>query len=398
MIDDRDPVPPADADADAALRDAYAFAPGAAEDAVARFRLPEPAPSRRLPWLLVPAAAAAGIGAGLLLAGGAAPPAAPPSAPVAGMIALATGPISDGKGLPLAAGSVIHEGDTVVAAAGTRASLLLADGSEVRLDRGARVRVADVVGPVFEGEVWGGREIAVLAGRAWARVAAGDLFSLVAGPATVRVTGTELSVSRGPERTEVLLHSGSARVEAGGAARDLVAGQEVEFSGGALSEARRTPSEAIATGWMVELYAYAGRHERDLADHMDRMLSEMGRRKVAHLEERAIVEELGPVCRVPVARFLVSEAAAADGETGARRKAARVLAAIADPSVAAELARALRDPDAEVRVQAARAIRRVSDGAACPEPGAFRDSCDEGAAAAADAWARSCAPAPTPPR
>jgi hypothetical protein len=145
---------------------------------------------------------------------------------------------------------------------------------------------------------------------------------------------------------------------------------------------------------MIELYAYAGRHERDLADHMDRMLAEMGRRKMAHVEEEEIVRDLAPVCRVPVARFLVSEAAQAEGETAARRKAARVLESIADASVASELAAALRDPDPQVRVSAAKAIQWVSKGAACTSPEAFRGSCDLGEAAAADAWAKSCTPAP----
>ena len=392
MTPEPDRDPPVDAEIDAALRDAYAFAPGAAEEAAARFRLPAPRPVR-WPWFAIPAAAAAGIAIGIGLAPRGLPPSpAPP--PVAGMIALATGPIFDGKGVPLAAGHPLREGDTVVAAPGTRASLLLADGSEVRLDRGARVELRDIVAPEFEGEIWGGREIAVLAGRAWARVAQGDLFGVVAGPARVRVTGTELSVARSDERTEVLLHSGSAQVEAAGVARDLIAGQEVEFANGKLSEARRTYSEAIATGWMIELYAYAGRHERDLADHMDRMLAEMGRRKMAHVEEEELVRDLGPVCRVPVARFLVSEAAQAESEIAARRKAARVLERIADPSVAAELAAALRDPDAQVRVSAAKAIQWVSKGAACTTPEAFRGSCDLGEAAAADAWAKSCTPAP----
>ncbi|HEU4395882.1 MAG TPA: FecR domain-containing protein, partial [Planctomycetota bacterium] len=279
-------------------------------------------------------------------------------------------------------GKPVHERETVQVPDDGRAALVLSDGTEVRLDRGTRITLV------------AGRALSLEAGRAWSRVVAGDPFLVAAGDTRISVLGTELSVTRGPKSTEVQLFSGRARVEAGGTARDLVAGQEVEFAGGTLSEARRTYSEAIATGWMLELSAYAGTHARDLADHMDRMLAEMGRRKMAHIEEQAIVEELGPVCRVPVARFLVSEAAEAEAETAARRKAARVLERIADASVATELATALRDSDAEVRVSAAKAIRRVSEGTACAEPALFRGSCDDAAAAAADAWAKTCTPAP----
>ena len=167
----------------------------------------------------------------------------------------------------------------------------------------------------------------------------------------------------------------------------------MSFAEGKLSEPTRTYSEAIATGWMLELAAYSGVHARELAEHMDRMIAEMGRRKISYLEEEAIVVDLGPVCRVPVAKFLVSEAARAESETAARRKAARVLEKIADASVATELAAALRDPDGEVRVSAANAIKRVSEGAACADPKAFTGSCDLSAAEAADAWAKSCSPA-----
>ena len=391
MTPDPTPDPPVDAEMDAALRDAYAFAPAAAEEAATRFHLPAPRPVR-WPWFALPAAVAAGIGAGLLLAPAPevdrtwAPMGNGPPLRIAGFVATSTKSLMrrEGGGA-LTTGNPVHEGETLVVPADGRASLVLSDGTEVRLDRGTRLTLGRT----------GLRDMNLAAGRLWSRVTRGDPFRIGAGETRVTVLGTELSIARSPERTEVLLHSGSARVEAAGVTRDLAAGQEVEFSGGKLSEVRRTYSEAIATGWMIELYAYAGRHERDLADHMDRLLAETGRRKMAHLEEKAIVEELGPVCRVPVARFLVSEVAKAEAETPARRKAARVLETIADASVATELAAALRDPDAEVRVSAAKAIRRVSDRAACPDPERFRAACDLDAAAAADAWAKSRA---VPPR
>jgi len=385
MPTDPTPDPPVDAEIDAALREAYAFAPAAAEEAAARFRLPEPR-AARWPWLLLPAAAAAGLAVGLLRerppADGEPPlPGVPPRV-VAGFVALATRPLEGA--VPLRTGMAVHDGETVRVPADGRAALVLSDGSEVRLDRGARVTLT------------AGRAFTLEDGRAWSRVVRGDPFLVSAGDARVSVLGTEVSVARGPKRTEVQLFSGSARVEAGGAARDLVAGQEVDFADGRLSDARRIYSEAIATGWMLELSVYAGTHARELADHMDRMIAEMGRRKIDHLEEEAIVRDLGGVCRVPVARFLVSEAARADTEIAARRKAARVLESIADASVATELAAALRDADAQVRVSAAKAIRRASDGTACARPDAFKDSCDLEAAATADAWAKSRSAEPPP--
>lgn len=372
---------------DAGLRDAYAGAAAEAEEATARFRVPAEEPARRRVSLwLVPASLAAGLGAGLLLpglldGGGAAvvPPPPPVHAPppVAAFIAQAPEGIrAEGRGT-LASGQEVRAGDLLEVPADGKVSLFLRDGTEVRLDRGARVRVP------------GGRRLEVERGRVWSRVARGEPFLLGAGDARVTVLGTELSVSRGEERTDVLLFSGSARVEAGGETRELAAGQETRVTGGRLGKVARIDSEAMATGWMLELYAWSGRHDRDMAEHLDRLLAEMGRRKIHHLEEEAIIRDLGRACRVPLARFLVSEAA--EGETTARRKAARVLVSIADASVAPDLARALRDPDGEVRVHAARALRVLSDGKACPEPRLFAERVDEAAAAAAEAWAREAA-------
>jgi HEAT repeat protein len=111
----------------------------------------------------------------------------------------------------------------------------------------------------------------------------------------------------------------------------------------------------------------------------------MGHRKVVSFEERVLQTELAGVCRVPIARYLVSEGAR--GELDSRRKAARVLEAIADPSVATPLSQALRDPDLEVRRSAARALRRVSGGQLCSDPERSAQACDASEIQGCEAWA-----------
>jgi hypothetical protein len=383
MTDENEPVPPLDEEMDAALRDAYAFAPGAAEEAARRFRVPAPT-APRWPWVLVPVAAAAGIAIGVVLPSksDAVRPVPPPAgAPVVAFVTQATKPLTSGGRGRFAAGANLLAGAALEVPADGRATLVLSDGTEVRLDRGCRVTLPE------------GRRLEVASGRLWARVAPGDPFLLAAGETKVTVLGTELGVDRGADATEVRLFSGKARVEAAGTARDLAAGQEVAFADGRLSEPRRMWDEAVATGWMLELVAHSGSHDRELADHMDRLLVELGHRKAVSTEENALVKDLGQSCRVPLARYLVSEGARLDLEP--RRKAARVLARIADESVAAELAAALRDADAEVRVSAATALQRVSGGQVCAEPESFRASCDDGATETALAWIKGgCRPAP----
>ena len=337
---------------DVALGELYREELRRAEPALARLHLPR-ARRVRLRWLLVPLAAAAGALAGFFLRG-----AAPASRDFAAVATLATGPflVDDGVGAPreARAGEFLAAGTRVSAPPGVRLALVLHDGSELRLDCESSLRLA------------GERKIELAAGRAWSRVVPGTPFRFECGGAAVEVHGTELSVERQGERTEVLLFSGAAELEAGGATRVLAAGETAVWEGGALSEARRIESEAIATGWMLELYAYSGTHQKDLAEHLDRLLIEMGHRKLVSFEEQVLTSELAGVCRVPIARYLVSEGARA--ELDSRRKAARVLERIADPSVAVPLSAALRDPDLEVRRSAARALKRISRGELCPDP------------------------------
>jgi hypothetical protein len=323
-----------------------------------------------VPWILLPLAAAAGIAGGFLIQK---PPVlivpphkVPNTATVVAFLTQSTG--------TRPAGGALHAGQTIEIPADGRAALVLSDGTEVRLDRGARVRLTV------------GRRLEVEAGRVWSRVAPGDPFRLDAGAAQVTVLGTELSVNRTPTSTEVQLFSGRAHVEAAGVTRDLAPGQEAEFADGKLSEARRIGSEAIATGWMLELVAHSGGHDRELAEHLDRLMVDMGHMKAVMIEEQTLVNDLGGSCRVPLARYLVSEGARTDLEP--RRKAARVLTRIADRSVARELAAALRDPDPEVRVSAATALARISEGKVCTMPEAFRESTDDGSCSTAEEWAK----------
>lgn|SRR5262245_7327259 len=365
---------------DSELRGLYTEHARRAEPVLARLRLPAEKRSRRLPWPLVPLAAAAGLVAGLLLRPSPepAPPQSPSPAPFAAVATLATGPflVDDGIGEPreARAGEFLAAGTRVSAPPGVRLALVLHDGSELRLDRESSLRLA------------GERRVELAAGRAWSHVLPGTPFRFECGTAAVEVRGTELTLERHGDRTSVQLHSGSAELQAGGAARALAAGQSAVWENGELSEARRIESEALATGWMLELYAYSGTHQKDLAEHLDRLLVEMGHRKVVSFEEQVLETELAGVCRVPIARYLVSEGARSEPES--RRKAARVLEKIADASVATPLSQALRDPDVEVRRSAARALKRVSEGELCRDPDRTAEACDSAEIQGCDRWAK----------
>jgi len=359
---------------DSELRDSYAHSPAEAEAAIARVSLPRPG---RKTWFVVPAAVAAGVLIGLALQTPLTTPVAPVATTLLGVVSVATGELTLRTGEreePARSGSLLPERAIVSADANTRGSIQLTDGSLLRLDRGASVRLT------------ANRVIEVIHGRVWSRISPGDPFRVLAGETSITVLGTELALRRTDSRTHLQLFSGRARVEAAGATRELAAGQEVAFEKGRLAPTRRIHSVAIATGWMLELHAFAGGRDDALANHMDRLLTDLGRTKMISIDEQTVIAELHDVCRVPVARYLVSEGART--ETPMRQKAARVLAEIADRSVMPALLKALEDEDSAVRISTAEAIRMVSKAAACADPKLFRYRNKESRSAtqAAQAW------------
>ena len=64
-----------------------------------------------------------------------------------------------------------------------------------------------------------------------------------------------------------------------------------------------------------------------------------------------------------------------------------MLERIADSSVALALSTALRDPDPEVRLSAARALNRVSQGELCANPQQSAQACDAVEIQGCEKWA-----------
>ncbi len=131
--------------------------------------------------------------------------------------------------------------DHVTAAAGQPATQVLADGSEIELDRGSRVDVA-----------WHlrSRRLTLAAGEALFRVAHGPrAFTVQAGDTRVRDIGTVFDVRRHDGSTRVVVLEGAVEVSAGGGTRRVGANQRVDVpDGGAPSAASRVDAERI-TAW-----------------------------------------------------------------------------------------------------------------------------------------------------
>ena len=322
-------------------------------------------------WLLAGLAAGALVTGTLLRWGAApAPPSlAPESAPPLARLEHALGPIESvdaggGAGAQLPTGAELRTGSGVRTPPGGKSTLLLADGTHVRLDGSTELVL---LGP---------RRVALRRGRVHAEVRpAEERFLAEAGPSLVEVLGTRLDLTQrlgaagsehaGRELTELAVLEGSAllcgtRVEAGMLATAL---------DGRFEHVREAQDLLLATSWVNELLAFEPEREREFQERIDALLAMLGRTKMAHLYEWEI-RSLGDHCALPILRYV--ESADSRGEPARRRDAARILADVAAPRHLAGLAELLTDADAEVRVSAARGIERLTGGLGSGDAADFR--------------------------
>jgi hypothetical protein len=368
--------------------EARADALAAAASALPATRLesaPEPH-ARARPWVWLAAGLAAGVLAtGTLLRFGPAPtepPRTPPSAPGIAFARLehALGPVEHAPAplaplVTLATGAELRNGAVLRTPRDGKCTLLLADGSRLRLDGGTELVLA------------GPRRVMLARGRMHAEVRpAGERFRAEAGASVVEVLGTRLDLAQrigaqgsehaGRELTELAVLEGSAllcgtRVEAGTLATAL---------DGRFVHAREVEDLLVVTSWVNELLAFEPDREQEFQARVDSLLASLGRTKMAHLLEWEI-RSLGDHCALPLLRFVESEESR--GESARRRDAARILADVATLQHLPGLAELLTDADPEVRVSAARGIQRLTGGIVAGSPD---DLAGSGFAEHAAAW------------
>lgn len=126
----------------------------------------------------------------------------------------------------------------VATASGERRQILLADGSKLLLDSASAVDV-DLRGPV--------RTVRLIQGQVFLNVIHdGRPFVVEVDDARIQVLGTRFSVSRGPERNEVILLKGKVEVaSAYGEKRMLAPGQRLSLRGGGLGQVESVDAERL---------------------------------------------------------------------------------------------------------------------------------------------------------
>jgi len=341
-----------------ALERAFAPLRERAERGAARAR-PHPAapgarPAARGPWPWLALGAAAGVlASGTLLRWGAGPREAPAPraapAPLAHLVH-ALGPVAAGAGA-LSPGAELGAGARLRTPPGSRCTLLLADGT--------RLRVAEASELVLAGP----RHVELVSGRLYADVSpAGSRFVAAAGASTIEVLGTriDLALTRetppdapARERAELAVLEGQALL----CGTPVVAGQRALALDGRFVHAEEARDLLLATSWVNEQLAFEPEHAPEFQARIDALLAMLGATKMEHLYEWEI-RSLGDHCALPLLRYV--ESPGSRDAPHRRLDAARILADVATRAQLDGLLGLLDDPDPELRVTAARGVLRLA--------------------------------------
>jgi len=199
-------------------------------------------------------------------------------------------------------------------------------------------------------------------------LAAGQVFTCPTAQAPLSVETSDAKVTAvdgqfdlqcAPDTQRVVVTSvrGDADVRAHGQSKKITGGQSVEVADGAIVQRRPVVDLIMATNWIHEILAQKDEDDPELTARVDAMLASLGEVKMSYLYEEEI-RAMGAKCAVPLSRFIQS--AEADSQALKRRNAARILADIAPSGAVGELISLLKDPDGEVRAQAARGLTRLT--------------------------------------
>jgi len=339
---------------------------------LARRPAPEPAAGRTGPraWAWIAVGFAAGVLVTSALLRGVTPgPAHPPTgAPPLAELERALGSVeaAGAEGAPaalLAEGAALAPGALVRTPERSRCTLLLADGSRLRLDGGTELVLA------------GERHVELRRGRLYAEIRpAAERFRADAGASEVEVVGTRLDLAQriapagsadaGHALTELAVLEGRALL----CGTPVEAGSLATAVDGTFAHARAADDLLLLTSWVNELIAFEPDHAHELQERVDALLAMLGRSKMEFLYEGEI-RSLGDHCALPLLRYVESEGSL--DEVARRRDAARILADVAAPEHEDGLAGLLTDPDPEVRTSAARGLVRLTGGFASGVPEDF---------------------------
>jgi hypothetical protein len=246
----------------------------------------------------------------------------------------------------LKGGGQIPIGSRVRTGAEGRCEFDLADGSEVRLNNHTELLFA------------AGRNLELLKGQILARVArAPAIFQVVIPEATITALGTEFDVLCKPAESVLTVLEGSTRVEGKGREQVIKTGEAATIMNGEIIHKRQVQNLLQIKSWTHEILMLKGRNNKELAERVNDLLAQLGSSKTEFLDEQEI-RGLGDHCVLPLTRFIQSERSRADERR--RQMAARILSDLAQPWSIPDLIALLGDKDKEIRYNAAKALKRLT--------------------------------------
>lgn len=280
------------------------------------------------------------------------PLAARPASPPPLELAVSTGAVEvckNGVWSAMPTGGQVDYGCAVRTPPNTRCEFRTPEGSEIRLHGGTEIVVPAP------------RRVVLNKGRLWSTVApAAEPFQVRSDDATVTALGTQFDVDLIAGTLTLMVLAGRTELQLGQEKVAVAAGQMATAKGDRLSPPDSVPQYELlrATNWVNELLFLKGHGNPELVARIGDLFAHIGETKSDFLLEEEI-RLLGDHCVLPLTRYLLSERSA--GQEHKRRQAARILADLAQPWSIKDLITLLDDPDGEVRVAAARALRRLTN-------------------------------------
>jgi hypothetical protein len=300
--------------------------------------------------------------AALCLAAG--PDAAEPQAAV-GTLAVALGtvevkPPGGADFAPAAAGAPLAADTWIRTAAASSASIDLADGSELRVSAGTEVHLIErrksalKIGAAY----WAVKPDGAAAYTIESKFASFHFPNAMLGLSFVnRDPKSEeyRTISRTLTTLQVL--DGTVRVVGRKDKQPVSGGWQCTLVDAQLNTPDPSPNFGVATAWVAPLLVARGKQTDEVNMRVELLWNDLGPDARGKACEAAL-RDLGPWSAPLLAQALKRPGLSTEGER--RRAAARVLADVAPPAVAAGLLPLLKDADPELRAAGARALKRLA--------------------------------------
>ncbi len=285
-----------------------------------------------------------------------------PSARGVAMVGVAVGTIearlnSQADFKPVAQGAVVETDTWIRTGPKSKCTLDFPDGSEVRIDEKSEVHVQ------------GPRKVHLKLGRVYANVAQGAPFFAVTEFSAMETEAARFDLrfrvrdENDPDRkkvsrtvTSLAVVEGKVKMPSRRYSQVVTAGYTADLVDAQLNTPDPIANETSYTSWVHELLT----RQKDAAEVQNRttmILNELGLVKENDPQEAAL-RALGERAAPAVLAYL--KLPGTPFEAPRRRAATRVMADTAPASSAGSLAALLKDADAEVRVSAARGLKRIS--------------------------------------